>query len=343
VQVYSVSRDIFVVVEQRDGIIQKVGIELIGEATRLAGDLGAKVVGVLMGSAVADRAPTLIQYGADSVLVVDDPILKDYMTGPYAKALTHVIQTYKPEIVLFGATAIGRDLAPRVSARIRTGLTADCTGLAIDEETRLLRMTRPAFGGNIMATILCKTHRPQMATVRPGVMSALERDRSRTGEVVKVDDIPFSPEDRGVEILEIVKSTRAASDITEARCLISGGRGIGGPEAFGMLRELADAIGPGTDISSSRANVDAGWIEKDRQVGQTGKTVRPSLYMACGISGAIQHLAGMEESELIIAINKNDTAPIFDVADLGIVGDVKVIVPKLTEAIARAKAAKAVE
>ncbi len=340
---YSVSRDIFVVVEQRDGIIQKVGIELIGEATRLAGDLGAKVVGVLMGSAVADRAPTLIQYGADSVLVVDDPILKDYMTGPYAKALTHVIQTYKPEIVLFGATAIGRDLAPRVSARIRTGLTADCTGLAIDEETRLLRMTRPAFGGNIMATILCKTHRPQMATVRPGVMSALERDRSRTGEVVKVDDIPFSPEDRGVEILEIVKSTRAASDITEARCLISGGRGIGGPEAFGMLRELADAIGPGTDISSSRANVDAGWIEKDRQVGQTGKTVRPSLYMACGISGAIQHLAGMEESELIIAINKNDTAPIFDVADLGIVGDVKVIVPKLTEAIARAKAAKAVE
>lgn len=340
---YSVSRDIFVVVEQRDGIIQKVGIELIGEATRLAGDLGAKVVGVLMGSAVADRAPTLIQYGADSVLVVDDPILKDYMTGPYAKALTHVIQTYKPEIVLFGATAIGRDLAPRVSARIRTGLTADCTGLAIDEETRLLRMTRPAFGGNIMATILCKTHRPQMATVRPGVMSALERDRSRTGEVVKVDDIPFSPEDRGVEILEVVKSTRAASDITEARCLISGGRGIGGPEAFGMLRELADAIGPGTDISSSRANVDAGWIEKDRQVGQTGKTVRPSLYMACGISGAIQHLAGMEESELIIAINKNDTAPIFDVADLGIVGDVKVIVPKLTEAIARAKAAKAVE
>lgn len=340
---YSVSRDIFVVVEQRDGIIQKVGIELIGEATRLAGDLGAKVVGVLMGSAVADRAPTLIQYGADSVLVVDDPILKDYMTGPYAKALTHVIQTYKPEIVLFGATAIGRDLAPRVSARIRTGLTADCTGLAIDEETRLLRMTRPAFGGNIMATILCKTHRPQMATVRPGVMSALERDRSRTGEVVKVDDIPFSPEDRGVEILEIVKSTRAASDITEARCLISGGRGIGGPEAFGMLRELADAIGPGTDISSSRASVDAGWIEKDRQVGQTGKTVRPSLYMACGISGAIQHLAGMEESELIIAINKNDTAPIFDVADLGIVGDVKVIVPKLTEAIARAKAAKAVE
>jgi electron transfer flavoprotein alpha subunit len=342
VQVYSVSRDIFVVVEQRDGIIQKVGIELIGEATRLAGDLGAKVVGVLMGSEVADRAPTLIQYGADSVLVVEDPILKDYMTGPYAKALTHVITTYKPEIVLFGATAIGRDLAPRVSARIRTGLTADCTGLAIDEETELLRMTRPAFGGNIMATILCKTHRPQMATVRPGVMSALERDRARSGEVVKVD-VPFRPEDRGVEILEVIKSTRTASDITEAKCLISGGRGIGGPEAFGMLRELAEAIGPGTDISSSRANVDAGWIEKDRQVGQTGKTVRPSLYMACGISGAIQHLAGMEESELIIAINKNDTAPIFDVADLGIVGDVKVIVPKLTEAIARAKAAKAVE
>ena len=338
----AVSRDIFVVAEQRDGIIQKVGIELIGEATRLAHDLDQKVVGVLMGSDVAGKASVLFEYGADSVLVVDDPMLKDYMTEPYAKALTHIIGNCHPEIVLFGATAIGRDLAPRVSSRIQTGLTADCTGLDIDPETKLLRMTRPAFGGNIMATILCKTHRPQMATVRPGVMAALARDKSRAGEAIRVD-VPFVPEDRTVEILEIVTSTKTACDITEAKVLISGGRGIGGPEAFDMLRKLAETIGPGADISSSRANVDAGWIAKDRQVGQTGKTVRPDLYMACGISGAIQHLAGMEESEFIIAINKNEAAPIFDVADLGVVGDVKVIIPKLIDEIARVKESKMIQ
>lgn len=336
------SKNIFVVVEQRDGVIQKVGIELLGEASKLARDLGQKVIGVLMGSEVHDKAQLLIEYGADSVLVVDDPVLRDYMTEPYAKALTHIIRTYQPEIVLYGATAIGRDLAPRVSSRIKTGLTADCTGLDIDPETKLLRMTRPAFGGNIMATILCKTHRPQMATVRPGVMTALGRDKARTGEIIKVE-VQFSAADRTLEILEVVKSTKGATDITEAKYLISGGRGIGSPEAFGILRKLADAIGPGADISSSRANVDAGWIAKDRQVGQTGKTVRPGLYMACGISGAIQHLAGMEESECIIAINKNDSAPIFGVADLGIVGDVKVIIPKLIDEINRVKEAKMVQ
>jgi len=340
--VRNVSKDIYVVVEQRDGDIQKVGIELIGAATGLAKELGQKVVGVLMGNGIAGKAEVLIQYGADSVLVADHPLLKEYMTEPYAKALTHIIKTYEPEIVLFGATAVGRDLAPRVSSRIKTGLTADCTGLDIDPETKLLQMTRPAFGGNIMATILCKNHRPQMATVRPGVMPALARDKSRTGDVTNVE-IKLDEKDLTVEILDVVKSEKAICDITEAKYLISGGRGIGGPEGFELLRKLAEALGSGADISSSRANVDAGWIAKDRQVGQTGKTVRPNLYMACGISGAIQHLAGMEESECIIAINKNESAPVFGVADLGVVGDVNAIIPKLIDEIARVKETKMVQ
>lgn len=334
------SKDVYVIAEQRDGKIQKVGLELIGEATKLAKDLGEQVVAVLLGSNITDKAQELIQHGADKVVVVDDPMLEKYATEPYAKAITAVIKACEPEIVLYGATSIGRDLAPRVSARVHTGLTADCTKLAINEETKLLHMTRPAFGGNIMATIVCKNHRPQMATVRPGVMAALAKDETRTGEVVnfKVD---FVPADMNVEIIEEVKETKKTVDITEAKVLVSGGRGIGSPEFFGELQKLADVLGG--EVSSSRANVDAGWIEKDRQVGQTGKTVRPDLYVACGISGAIQHVAGMESSEYIVAINNNDTAPIFDVADLGIVGDVKAIVPKLTEAIAKRKAEKAAQ
>ena len=334
------SKDVYVIAEQRDGKIQKVSVELVGEATKLAKDLGEKVVAVLLGSNVTDKAQELIQYGADKVVVVDDPMLEKYATEPYAKAVTAVIKELEPEIVLYGATSIGRDLAPRVSARVHTGLTADCTKLAINEETKLLHMTRPAFGGNIMATIVCKNHRPQMATVRPGVMKALARDDARTGEIVdfKVD---FTPADMNVTIKEIVKEDKKKVDITEAKVLVSGGRGIGTPEFFGELQKLADVLGG--EVSSSRANVDAGWIEKDRQVGQTGKTVRPDLYVACGISGAIQHVAGMESSEYIVAINTNDTAPIFDVADLGIVGDVKAIVPRLTEAIAKRKAEKAAQ
>ena len=334
------SKDVYVIAEQRDGKIQKVGLELIGEATKLAKDLGEQVVAVLLGSNITDKAQELIQHGADKVVVVDDPMLEKYATEPYTKAITAVIKACEPEIVLYGATSIGRDLAPRVSARVHTGLTADCTKLAINEETKLLHMTRPAFGGNIMATIVCKNHRPQMATVRPGVMAALAKDETRTGEVVnfKVD---FVPADMNVEIIEEVKETKKTVDITEAKVLVSGGRGIGSPEFFGELQKLADVLGG--EVSSSRANVDAGWIERDRQVGQTGKTVRPDLYVACGISGAIQHVAGMESSEYIVAINNNDTAPIFDVADLGIVGDVKAIVPKLTEAIAKRKAEKAAQ
>ena len=340
------SRDIYVVAEQRDGEIAKVAFELIGEATKLAADLEQKVVGILMGDKIKDKAKSLIEAGADSVVYVEDPMLAEYVTEPYAKALTAVIKECDPEILLFGATSIGRDLAPRVASRVHTGLTADCTKLDIDlwkatpdsEGEKLLFMTRPAFGGNIMATILCKHYRPQMATVRPGVMKRIPVDHSRTGEIkeIKVD---FVPSDMNVVIREVVTEEHKRVDITEAKCLISGGRGIGSPEFYATLQEVADLVGG--EISSSRANVDAGWIERDRQVGQTGKTVRPELYMACGISGAIQHVAGMEGSECVIAINKNDTAAIFDVSDLGIVGDVKVIIPKLVEAIKKYKAANA--
>ena len=340
------SKDIYVVVEQRDGQIAKVGLELIGEATKLAKDLEQKVVAVLLGDQIKEKAKTLIEYGADKVLYVEDPMLAEYVTEPYAKALTTIIKEYDPEIVMFGATSIGRDLAPRVASRVQTGLTADCTKLDIEEYKakaddlgqKLLFMTRPAFGGNIMATILCKNHRPQMATVRPGVMKRLEKDTARDGEIQEVK-VAFESSDMNVVIREIVKETHKKSDITEASVLVSGGRGIGSPEFFNDLKELADVLGG--DISSSRANVDAGWATKDRQVGQTGKTVRPDLYLACGISGAIQHVAGMEGSDCVIAINKNDTAAIFDVADIGIVGDVKAIIPKLTEAIKKYKEANA--
>jgi electron transfer flavoprotein alpha subunit len=331
----SESRNVYIFAEQRDGHIAKVSIELIGKGRELADALGQKVVAVLLGYKIKDKAQLLIGHGADEVLVVDHEMLAEYVTEPYAKAMTHIITTYKPEILLYGATAIGRDLAPRIAARVHTGLTADCTGLEIDPESKLLLMTRPAFGGNIMATIVCENHRPQMATVRPGVMKALERTE-RTGAVTEVP-VEFTPEDMNVTIREVIRETRQKSDITEAKILVSGGRGLGRPEGFEMLRELADALGG--DIASSRAGVDAGWQPKDRQVGQTGKTVRPNLYVACGISGAIQHLAGMESSEFIVAINKDTDAPIFDVADLGVVGDVYAIVPKLTEAVRKYKEA----
>ena len=353
------SKDLYVIAEQRDGNIAKVTLELLGEATILAADLKEKVYAVLMGNNVKDRAQELIEAGADGVIVVEDPMLEEYVTEPYAKALTAVIKNYDPNIVLFGATSIGRDLAPRVAARVHTGLTADCTHLDInmnkyfdflhatstadtdsiakrlgmDDVT--LKMTRPAFGGNVMATIRCADYRPQMATVRPGVMKKIAPVAGKQGTVeeFKVD---FTPEDMNVTIKEVVKDTKKAVDITEAKVLVSGGRGIGSPEFFGELKKVADLLGG--EISSSRANVDAGWIERDRQVGQTGKTVSPELYMACGISGAIQHIAGMENSECVIAINKNDTAAIFEVSDLGIVGDVKVIIPKLAEALEKYKA-----
>lgn len=329
------SRDVYVFAEQRDGELQKVGIELVGKARELADDLGQQVAAVLLGSGVKDKAQELIACGADKVVVVDDVMLEEYVTEPYTKALTAVINAKDPEIVLYGASSIGRDLAPRVSARIHTGLTADCTALEIDEETKLLMMTRPAFGGNIMATIVCEDFRPQMATVRPGVMKALESDASRSGEVEEFK-VEFSDADMNVKVRETVKTTHKSVDITEAKILVSGGRGIGSAEKFKMLEELAGVMEG--EVSSSRACVDSGWISVDRQVGQTGKTVRPELYLACGISGAIQHAAGMENSDFIVAINRDEDAPIFDIADLGIVGDLNAIVPKLTEAVKAVKA-----
>ena len=325
------SKNVYVVAEQRDGKVMKVSYELIGKARDLADALEQDVVAVLMGSNIADAAAELAKAGADKVIYVDDAMLAEYVTEPYTKALTAVIKANDPEIVIFGASSIGRDLAPRVSARIHTGLTADCTKLEINPETKLLEMTRPAFGGNIMATILCADYRPQMATVRPGVMQALA-NVDKVAEIEKFE-VEFAAEDMNVEICEIVKTEQKAVDITEAKILVSGGRGVGGPEGFEPLKDLAKALGG--EISASRAAVDSGWIERDRQVGQTGKTVRPDLYVACGISGAIQHAAGMEESEFIIAINKEESAPIFSVADLGIVGDLKKIVPLLTEALTK--------
>ena len=328
------SRDVYVIAEQRDGKLMKVSYELTGKARELADNLGQKVAVVLLGSDIKDKADELIACGADEVIVVDHPILEEYVTEPYTKAVHAIIQSKEPEIVLFGASSIGRDLAPRVSARVHTGLTADCTALAIDEETKLLMMTRPAFGGNIMATIVCEDFRPQMATVRPGVMQALEADKSRLGKV-EIFNLDFSDEDMNVEICEVVKLTHKSVDITEAKILVAGGRGIGNADGFKAISDLADALDG--EVAASRACVDAGWIEKDRQVGQTGKTVRPELYVACGISGAIQHAAGMEGSDFIVAINKDDAAPIFGISDFGVVGDVHKILPKLTEAVKKVK------
>nr|WP_330384479.1 electron transfer flavoprotein subunit alpha/FixB family protein [Christensenella timonensis] len=327
-------KGVFVFAQQEDNKLTSVSLELVGKGKELAADLGTEVTAVVLGSDIGAMAEKLGRYGADNVILADDPALKVYMTEPYAHVLTEIIKAKKPEIVLYGATAIGRDLAPRVSARVHTGLTADCTGLEIDPETKNLRMTRPAFGGNIMATIICPDYRPQMATVRPGVMQRISPIESQA----KVENYPVNvpKESVNVEILDIIKKVSDKMDIQDAKILVSGGRGMGCPENFKLLEDLAEAFGGGTTVSSSRACVDAGWVEKDRQVGQTGKTVRPDLYIACGISGAIQHLAGMEDSEVIIAINKDETAPIFEVADFGVVGDVTKILPLFTEQVKRA-------
>lgn len=318
---------VMVFIEQRDSEIQNVSLELLGKGRELSGKLSDKLTAVLLGNNVKGLCEEIVAYGADEVICVDDKNLKMYTTNNYAKALCDVIEKKKPEIVLIGATTIGRDLAPRVSATLKTGLTADCTSLEIDDETKGLLMTRPAFGGNIMATIVCPDHRPQMSTVRPGVMQKLPKDNSKAGTIehfnVKFED------DKSVEVLKYVKENVKKVNIEDANILISAGRGIGSKENMNKLYELADLLG--AEVSASRAVVDSGWVDKARQVGQTGKTVRPDLYIACGISGAIQHLAGMEESEFIIAINKNNEAPIFEVADVGVVGDVNKVVRNLID------------
>lgn len=335
-------KGVFTFAEQVDHKITGVSLELIGKGKELAQELDDKTVtAVLIGHNVKDLADTLAEYGADRVIVVDDAELETYRTEPYAQALAGVINEFKPEIMLVGATAIGRDLGPTVSARVATGLTADCTMLEIgdfhleakegvEQKHKQLLMTRPAFGGNTIATIACPDNRPQMATVRPGVMVKAERKPGAKAEVVE-----FNPgivkNNRFVEILNIVKDTTKVENIMDAKILVSGGRGVGSAENFKLLEDLADAL-HGT-VSCSRAVVDNGWKPKDLQVGQTGKTVRPQVYFAIGISGAIQHVAGMEDSDIIIAINKDENAPIFDVADYGIVGDLNKIVPALTKAI----------
>ena len=320
-------KGVFVFAQQVDNELTPIAFELIGKGKDLAKDLNTDVTAVLIGSDVKSLADELAEYGADKVIVVDDPELKDYRTEPYAHALASVIKEYKPEIMLVGATAIGRDLGPRVSARVKTGLTADCTVLEIGEfkgVANQLLMTRPAFGGNTIATIACPNFRPQMATVRPGVMQKAERVPGAKAEVIEFNP-GFTPDNKYVEILKIVKSVSDVADIMDAKILVSGGRGVGSAENFKLLDDLAEVLG-GT-VSCSRAVVDAGWKPKDLQVGQTGKTVRPNVYFAIGISGAIQHVAGMEESDII----KDESAPIFDVADYGIVGDLNKIVPALTE------------
>lgn len=321
-------KDVYVFAEQREGNIQKVAFELLGKARDLADSLGQKVVAVLLGHNITDKAQSLIAAGADDVIVVDSPVLEHYLTESYTEAITAIIQERKPTIMMIGATTIGRDLGPRLSARNVTGLTADCTKLEIAEDKEF-HMTRPAFGGNLMATIVCKNHRPQMCTVRPGVMQPLVLNASRKGNVENFK-VAFDMEKiNRVQIVKTVKKDKKVTDISEAKILVSGGRGVGSKDGFCKLEALASVLGG--EVSSSRAMVDAGIMEQSRQVGQTGKTVRPALYVACGISGAIQHLAGMEESEYIIAINKDKYAPIFSIADLGIVGDLHKIVPLLAE------------
>jgi len=343
-------KGVYVFAQQVDNEISSIAYELIGKGKELAADLGTEVTAVLIGYNVESLADSLAEYGADKVIIVDDKELETYRTEPYAQALSGVINEYKPEIVLVGATAIGRDLGPTVSARVATGLTADCTVLEIgdfplnpipgkeaEQKHNQLLMTRPAFGGNTIATIACPDNRPQMATVRPGVMQKLEPQKGAKANVIKAD-IKIEKNNKFVEIKDVVKSLADVEDIMDAKILVSGGRGVGSAENFKLLEDLAKVLG-GT-VSCSRAVVDSGWKPKDLQVGQTGKTVRPNVYFAIGISGAIQHVAGMEESDIIIAINKDEDAPIFDVADFGIVGDLNKIVPQLTEKLKAEIAAK---
>ena len=318
------AKNIWVFCEQRDGEIQNVALELLGVARELAEKTGEKVNAVLLGHNVTDKAQSLIAYGADGVYVVDDANLEKFVTEPYAQAVTHIARKYEPNVILFGATSIGRDLAPRLSARLKTGLTADCTKLEMDEDGNLF-MTRPAFGGNLFATIICPDHRPQMSTVRPGVMKKLDADESRVGEVV-VEAIEWNTSKFAVTVLEEVKSEKGEANIEDAKILVSCGRGV---KNLASAHELASKI-KGT-VSSSRTLVDAGLVEHARQVGQTGKTVRPEAYLAFGISGAIQHLAGMEESEFIVAVNTDKNAPIFKVANLGIVADAEAVFKNLNK------------
>ena len=331
------TKDLWVFIETNDnGTAKNVGLELLGAGRGLAEKQGGKLVGIVIGSKVDEAVKAAAAYGADTIVVVDGKEYEHYTTDAYAKAFYTLVEKYGPTSILIGATNNGRDLGPRLSCRLKTGLTADCTQLAIDEESGNVAWTRPAFGGNLMATILCPDNRPQIGTVRPGVFKKAEADEARTAEVIK-EDIHVSAAEIRTVLLEVIRE--AAGDIVDlegAEIIVSGGRGVGGPEGFKPIRELAEVLG--ATVGASRAAVDAGWIGHAHQVGQTGKTVGPKLYIACGISGAIQHLAGMSSSKTIIAINKDETAPIFNVADYAIVGDLFEILPILTAEIKKLKA-----
>ena len=324
------NKNLWVVVETEEGVAKNVGYELLTVGRTLADKLGEQLVAVVMGKNVRAVAETSIAYGADRVLLVEGDEYEVYNTDAATFAAVTLIEKYRPAIVLYGATNNGRDLAPRVACKLETGLTADCTELDIEEETGLLVSTRPTFGGNLMATILCPDHRPQMSTVRPGVFKRGVPDAGRTGEIVD-EDIHIDPAEIRVKLVDRIKEVAEAINLEEAEVIVSGGRGLKSAEGFGMLKELADLLG-GT-VGASRAAVDAGWIPHAHQVGQTGKNVAPKLYIAVGISGAIQHLAGMSGSDTVVAINKDPDAPIFGVADYAVVGDLFQVVPALIEEI----------
>jgi electron transfer flavoprotein alpha subunit len=321
--------EVWVFAEQRNNKLARVVLELLGKAKELADKLNVKTAAILLTDKNNELSKELISYGADKVYLAESPLLKNYQTDLYTKVIANKINEAKPQIVLYGATHIGRDLAPRIAQRINTGLTADCTALDITEDNLLLQ-TRPAFGGNLMAQIICKKHKPQMSTARPGVFKMLEKDTNKKGEVVNIQ-ADISENDKRVNIIEIIKETKKKINLEDAEIIVSGGRGLGKKENFKLIEELASLLK--AEIGASRAAVDSGWVDKDHQVGQTGKTVRPKLYLAIGISGAIQHKAGMQSSDLIIAINKDGNAPIFEVADYGIVDDLFKVVPEIISAL----------
>ncbi|WP_459481416.1 electron transfer flavoprotein subunit alpha/FixB family protein [Clostridium saccharoperbutylacetonicum] len=329
-------KGVWVFAEQREGQLQKVSLELLGEGRRIADELGVKLTALLLGNNIEALAKTLAEHGADEVLVADDKNLEHYTTEGYTKVICDLATERKPGILFVGATFIGRDLGPRIAARLSTGLTADCTSLDVDVTNGDLLATRPAFGGNLMATIACPDHRPQMATVRPGVFAKITTDPSKCN-IEKVT-VKLADSDIRTKVLETIKSKKDIVDIAEADFIVAGGRGVGNKENFTLLKELADALG-GT-VAGSRAAIEKGWIDGAYQVGQTGKTVKPQIYIACGISGAIQHVAGMQDSELIIAVNKDDSAPIMKIADYAIVGDLTKVVPELIAQVKEIKSAE---
>jgi electron transfer flavoprotein alpha subunit len=324
----SIYRGVWVFAEQRNGNLSSVALELLNEGRRLADRLDTPLSAILLGHNVSSEAHTLVSHGADQVIVVDDPVLHDFNDDAYAVVLSDLIEKEKPEIVLSGATAIGRSFIPKVAARIGTGLTADCTQLDVDPEKRLLLQTRPAFGGNILATILCPNHRPQMATVRHKVFKRADKEDGRKGEILRRDLNGVSIDLRS-QVIKTVEEIEDTVNITEADIIVSGGRGMGSRENFALIEDLARTLGGA--VGASRGAVDAEWVSYSHQVGQTGKTVCPKLYIACGISGAVQHLAGMQSSDVIVAINKDSDAPIFKLATYGVVGDLFEIIPLMTK------------